>query len=275
MPEDLELTPALVAAGLLQLGLFFGGLVVLWRVWLSPAARQHRREPARLPRWEIGLGEFGFAALFVIAGGLAGQLLTAYLMRPVDLPRETKLVIEGAGFQFGMLCGIIAAVLPQRTGSPRPTGGPHVVLAGAATVLAAFPVLTLGNLGWIFLLEKLGVDTSRQPLVEIFANAEDPLLTGLMAFLAVVLAPLVEEPIFRGGLFRYLHTRLPRPAALLIPALIFSSMHLNWVAVLPLCLLAIALSLAYERTGRIEVAIIAHALFNLNTMLLLLAGVEV
>jgi len=40
-------------------------------------------------------------------------------------------------------------------------------------------------------------------------------------------------------------------------------------------LLAIVLSFAYERTGRIAVPIIAHALFNLNTMLLLWAGVEV
>jgi membrane protease YdiL (CAAX protease family) len=32
-------------------------------------------------------------------------------------------------------------------------------------------------------------------------------------------------------------------------------------------------SLAYERTGRIAVPIIAHGLFNLNTIILILAGV--
>jgi uncharacterized protein len=37
--------------------------------------------------------------------------------------------------------------------------------------------------------------------------------------------------------------------------------------------LGVAFALAYERTGRILVPIIGHALFNLNTILLLLAGV--
>jgi len=37
--------------------------------------------------------------------------------------------------------------------------------------------------------------------------------------------------------------------------------------------LGIIFSIAYERTGRIEPAMVAHALFNLNTVVLILAGV--
>jgi membrane protease YdiL (CAAX protease family) len=38
-------------------------------------------------------------------------------------------------------------------------------------------------------------------------------------------------------------------------------------------MLAIVFSLAYERTGRIGTTMIAHALFNLNMILLVLVGV--
>jgi membrane protease YdiL (CAAX protease family) len=52
-------------------------------------------------------------------------------------------------------------------------------------------------------------------------------------------------------------------------------MHGNLVAFGPLFALGLVFAIAYERTGRIAVPIIAHGLFNLNTVVLLLAGIEV
>ena len=89
----------------------------------------------------------------------------------------------------------------------------------------------------------------------------------------MIIAPLTEELIFRAGLFRYLRTRVPRWIALLAPATIFAALHSNLVAFVPLLLLGVLFSLAYERTGRISVTIVAHSLFNLHTILLILAGV--
>lgn len=40
-------------------------------------------------------------------------------------------------------------------------------------------------------------------------------------------------------------------------------------------MLAVIFSLAYERTGHIGTPIVAHALFNLNTVLLILSGIVV
>ena len=42
----------------------------------------------------------------------------------------------------------------------------------------------------------------------------------------------------------------------------------------PLVLLAVIFSLAYERTGRIGTPIVAHALFNLNSVLVILSGIS-
>ena len=115
----------------------------------------------------------------------------------------------------------------------------------------------------------------------MFVHADSPLLLAVMITLAIVIAPLAEELVFRAGLFRYFRTRMPRWIALTVPALIFATLHVNWTtldgfaSLAPLTALAIIFSLAYERTGRIGTSIVAHGLFNLNTILLIFSGVGV
>ena len=128
---------------------------------------------------------------------------------------------------------------------------------------------------WNLLLYRLGFPTDRQEMLDIFTRAESPAMIVLVIFLAVVVAPVVEELVFRAGLFRFLRLRLPRVVALTLPAVIFGSLHGNLVAFAPLVALGIIFSLAYERTGSLAVPVIAHGLFNLNTLVLLLAGITV
>jgi hypothetical protein len=91
---------------------------------------------------------------------------------------------------------------------------------------------------------------------------------------AILVAPISEELLFRAGIFRYVRTRLPRWLALLLPALLFALLHLDVGSFVPLVTLAVIFSLAYERTGNIGTTMVAHALFNLNAAVLVLAGVD-
>jgi membrane protease YdiL (CAAX protease family) len=93
-----------------------------------------------------------------------------------------------------------------------------------------------------------------------------------MLLVACVLAPVYEELLFRAGLYRFCRQRLGRGWALLISGVCFGALHGNWAGFLPLALLGMGLAVAYEATGSIRVAIIAHGLFNLNTVLILLSG---
>jgi membrane protease YdiL (CAAX protease family) len=133
---------------------------------------------------------------------------------------------------------------------------------------------------WEFALKKLGLPVDRQDLIGMFANADSPWLLAVMIALAVVIAPLNEELVFRAGIFRYLRTRIPRWAALLLPALTFAALHVNWqtwqglASLAPLVVLAIVLAIAYERTGNIGTSIVAHACFNLNTIAVILSGLN-
>src|SRR5690606_1185495 len=132
---------------------------------------------------------------------------------------------------------------------------------------------------WLEVLKLLGLPVVQQDLLRMFTQAEDPALIILMVVLATMVAPVTEELLFRATLFRYLRTRVPRWIALVVPGTIFAALHVNWTtldglpSLVPLITLAVIFSLAYERTGRISTAIIAHGLFNLHTILLLLSGI--
>lgn len=277
------ITPALAFATAIELALLLAGLYVLWRVRFSPAARAAAETTySPLGTWRLMPSDFLGATLFVICGGLGLQFLTVKLGQ--DVPAliadpDLWLILQGISFQLGMLAGAVAGTFYTRhRGNVMAGGTPPVIVvpvAGVLTFLAVLPVVTAVSLVWTNLLSLAGVEPARQELVDLFVNAESRTTAFIMAGFAIAVAPITEELIFRAGLFRYLRTRTPRWAALGIPALLFASLHGNLAAIAPLMALGIVFALAYERTGQIAVPMIAHALFNLNTILLLLTGVDV
>ncbi len=92
---------------------------------------------------------------------------------------------------------------------------------------------------------------------------------------AVVVAPICEEFLFRGlvyGVFKRFGERI---FAYVASSIFFAVVHGHVPTVLPLCLLAVALCLAYEITGCLWVPVAMHALFNaLNLGLMWTVGTE-
>jgi membrane protease YdiL (CAAX protease family) len=265
--------------GSLELALAAAGLVLLWRGVLSPAARV-RREPSPLPAWSAPISEFLVFVVCVLLGSIVLSIAASLLLKLLPLRGDAVTVANGAAAQLGMLGGVVLfrtrversplrAILPDR----------RIALSGVTAFLASLPLLMITAKLWEFTLEHYGLPTDRQDLVGMFAQADSAGLLAAMISLAVLIAPLTEELVFRAGLFRYLRTRLSRGMALLLPAIFFASLHVNWQSLqglsslAPLVVLAVVFSLAYERTGHIGTPIIAHALFNLNTVLLIFSGV--
>jgi membrane protease YdiL (CAAX protease family) len=265
--------PAQIATGL-ELALVLNGAWLLWRLVLSPSARAERPTP-KLPPWTISGTDFLLFLWCVIIGGLAVQLGLSQLLKHASLTATQRLIFVGGGFQLGMLAGItVFRLIIHRNAPPEPPLVTlHPALSGIATFLISLPILTLVSIVWQYLLQLCGIPAEKQDLIDIFANAKSPGLLVYMVGLATVIAPLTEEMLFRAGLFRYARTRLPRWAALLVPACLFGALHANLASFAPLVALGIIFSLAYERTGRIGTTIVAHGLFNLNTIVLILCGV--
>jgi len=76
-----------------------------------------------------------------------------------------------------------------------------------------------------------------------------------------VLAPLCEEFIFRGLLFRGLRRDLPLPWAAVASAAVFAIIHPS-LGVVPVFGLGLAAAIAYERTGWLLAPVLAHAVYN-------------
>ncbi len=279
--EEMDLPLALGV--LAQIVFILSGIYLFWRLVLSEKFRDARERSSPLVPWHVGTMDFFYAVLIVIFVGVAGNAVGMWVGKILDADKELTIVFQGGGFQGGLLLGglVAASFIRQRqiaSAVDQPKAYPPILniwRGGLIALLAAFPVLTAINLVWTSGLNALGLDTSQQELVEIFSEMKStPALLG-MIFLAVVVAPLTEEVIFRAGLFRYLRSRTSSWVALGLPAGIFAIMHGNLVAFGPLFALGLVFAIAYERTGRIAIPIIAHSLFNLNTVVLLLVGIEV
>lgn len=280
-----QLTPALSTAIAAETILSFAGLVGWALILFRPSVR---KQAARLALWPVSFSDFLVCAFAVVGGGVFSQILGGVILDPLlkkfSANQDAHLVVYGAAFQLGLLTGVTIAGSYLRTlrknrevSSPQ-RDAPSVLLAGLMTFLAVLPVVYLAGFLWNQFLEWVGLPPEPQDLVDVFAHAKLSVSSAVLFLLATVTAPVVEELIFRAGLFRYLRTRVPRWAALTLPALFFAGLHVDWKTLsglssfLPLLVLAIIFSLAYERTGRIGVTMIAHALFNLNMILLIMAG---
>ena len=259
--------PTTVLANVLELSLVFGGLVLLWRLGFSPAARTSR-PPVRLTPWATPLSDFFLFLWLTISGGLVLPIVAQQVARALALGAQTKLIVVNAAFQGGILAGIGIYRLGLHRRTPRPPFAFAATLRpGLAAFLLSLPLVIVVGLAWTALLKLCGLPVDPQDAVAFFTQTKSPVLIAAMIALAAVIAPVTEELIFRAGIFRYARTRLPRWAALLLPACLFAALHNHLPSFAPLVVLGVVFSLAYERTGRIGTAMVAHALFNAYSVL--------
>lgn len=86
-----------------------------------------------------------------------------------------------------------------------------------------------------------------------------------------LVGPACEELVFRRALLGHLldEKRLPRYAAIVLSAIVFSVIHMNPAQMLPAFLLGLALALVYACTGRLWVCIGLHILNNCLSLILM------
>lgn len=159
--------------------------------------------------------------------------------------------------------------------APIPALSPFDRLGPALGVVLSHTGLALaGSMLIALLLAQLGLEVREQGVIqEIVADGPGlrPALVGL-GLGAVVLAPVTEEWLFRGLLFRRLwHHGVPITAYLL-PAVVFSLIHFNPTGLLTYLWLGVVFAHAYRLTGRLWVAMLVHFGNNAFTFTLLLLG---
>ena len=106
-------------------------------------------------------------------------------------------------------------------------------------------------------------EKSMNQLMEGMLSSTAPVAVGLNVFLIVIMAAIVEELFFRGTL-QPLLTRWLGDAdkSILITGITFSAIHLQIDGFFPRAALGILLGYLFQRSGRLWMPIITHALFN-------------
>ncbi|XP_042482071.1 uncharacterized protein LOC122062492 [Macadamia integrifolia] len=93
--------------------------------------------------------------------------------------------------------------------------------------------------------------------------------TGCLVGITGVLAPLLEETVFRGFLMVSLTKWFPTPISALLSAVLFSIAHLTPGEFPQLFVLGTALGLSYAQTRNLLTPITIHALWNSGVILIL------
>jgi len=146
----------------------------------------------------------------------------------------------------------------------------RAVSTGVVLLLAAAPLLALAE---AFTQGVFGGESSKQEIVNLFNTSRTIEQRVTIIVLAVVIAPISEEFIFRFFIYGVLRRYCGIVIALVFNALLFAAAHTHLPSAAPLFVLGGCFTLAYEWSGSILVSMAMHALFN-SAQLVLLAFPE-
>lgn len=273
--------------GVLLIGVWLIGLLIF-----KAEFRKRWLAANLLTNWSIAPAEFILYLFVLFGGGFFLQITLQLFLGDIIAKATDKSGLEiaiytGIGLDGGAILGWLLYPFLRRTwhfdyGVTVPADQPvqptvswfASLRYGFASLAISLPVIFGLSAGWIYLLQKFGLPVEQQDSIGIFADTKSPFVVFGMLVAICVLAPIMEELLFRAGVYRFCRQKLGRGPALLISGVIFGVSHMNLAAFLPLALFGVILALVYEASGSIKAAIIAHAFFNLNTILFVLAGLS-
>lgn len=283
-PEELESwlmdQPLLIG----YICLLLAGSLISFIVLLTRVSRMHRLGTNPVAPWPIKPSDF---ALFMVAMVLWFILSGTFIMQfhgwiagSDSDPGTGVMILGGFLLQAGMLYLFLRFRFHYRSANEGPIS-PRIVPLGTSLFtglfyfLATLPIVYGVGVAWNGLLEFLrqqgyDINLPLQDAVILFQEAGSPLLVFGLILLAVVVAPIVEETVFRAGIYRFFKGRTSISFALLISGTLFGMIHGNLQSLPGLITVGVCLGLAYELSGSIRVAIFFHAFFNLNSIIWIL-----
>lgn len=213
------------------------------------------------------------AVLFTVA--YLWLTLVVVLNPPVRDPAQpisVSAIQDGCIERLLMVALLVPLMLGFGARSPRDLGftltnWKRQVLDGLETAHASFlPVFYV-----LFATSPLRSDAEKNLLLRLLDQDRGLPTLAWVLLAAVVLAPLVEELLFRVILLGWLKTKTTSAHAIGISSVAFALTHgpLDGVALLPLALL---LGFLYDRRQRFLSVVVAHAFFNLWNIALTLAA---
>jgi membrane protease YdiL (CAAX protease family) len=221
-------------------------------------------EPAITPVRRFGWPE-AFLACFLTFIFLAPALVVppsrAHQIQNRDL-------ITNALVTLGMLLAIAGFLRLRRFDLSALSGFSKIgfsrtVVTGIVLMIAAYPLILLAD----FMTQRLTSNSPRkQEIVELFNTSGTLEQRVLIITVAISVAPMVEEFIFRLFIYGVLKRYFGRGVGIIVSSLLFAAVHTHLPSFAPLFVLGTCFAIAYEWSGSLLVPMTMHALFNALTL---------
>jgi membrane protease YdiL (CAAX protease family) len=269
----------LAGASSIALGFFFAAFVFVGLSIYFALAWQisTRRSPMEATSGAAPVRTFGLPEAFLATGLVLWFLLisvTASLRRsPIQLS-DRDLVANFLVTLFVVF--LVAAFLKLRRIDLDSLGGfsktslKRALSTAVILLLAATPLILLAE---ALTQNAFGSGSSRQEIVDLFNSSRTIEQRVMIIVLAVVVAPISEEFIFRFFIYGVVRRYFGIAVGLVFNALLFAAAHTHLPSAAPLFVLGGCFTLAYEWSGSILVCMAMHSLFN-SVQLIFLAFPE-
>lgn len=224
---------------------------------------------------------FGWVALFLILQLIAGVVAIGIALGLDNSGREMIELTSDLSFVAGptiaslvasslMLLALLFLHLKKHGRAERIGLTRWSRISAPATLAWAIGLIALGlglNYGYTeFVIPDVQM---QEQLRKLFAALPETMTNQIMLFTAIALiAPLLEEILFRGLLQNAFARHLPVWAAILASAAVFGAVHMDFHAFPALMAMGAVFGLLYHKTGSLRVTIIAHMVNNAAALLL-------
>lgn len=210
------------------------------------------------------------AALLVLVGGFAGAVLGSSLAVSIWGTRAATnawaVSLIFATQAFGAIAAMTWVTTARGQQSFARDFGLRAYVVDLIWLPAGVGLQILGNLVVLPVMEIMDRHQAAQGVARTLKAAPAP-AQALLGLSVVVVAPIVEELMFRGVLLRALQRHTSAPLAVLVSALAFAGLHMldggAWIVLPALFAVGTLAGFLANRTGRLGPPIALHAGFNL------------
>lgn len=240
-------------------------------------------------RWPLAPAPSVFLMLLLMVAGAAAASAAMQALGAEageDVRSRAIASMANSGTQLLLVAGVCWAIgdsrvarPPLQSGSPAdadarsPMGRARAAALGAAVMAIGWPLVQAGGVIASTVQRALtGVDApdTAHRTLEAMGQSGDAAWIAATALVAVVLAPLAEEILYRGALQQALHgLGIPRVLSIAGTSALFAAAHWGSLvggseagALTMLFLLGLMFGWSYERTGSLWAPFTAHAMFN-------------
>jgi membrane protease YdiL (CAAX protease family) len=224
----------------------------------------------------FGIPDFffgGVLAFFFLWGGVSSFFKTAGPGAAVGEAREERL-LESAVLMGMIFVSTVAFArlrgIPMKAFGLAWENASKIALRAALGLGMIVPPVWALNLAMQYLIAHN--NPQEQDIVTMFRQAAgdgDGWSVRLTVISAVLIAPLVEETVFRGYFYPVIKPHLGAFGAAMATSLMFAVSHGNFAVLPGLFLLSLSLTLALERFGSLWVSIGMHCGFNSVSLVLI------